>query len=100
MSVTVAVIFDCTSLPAVDLEPLQPPEAVHDVALVEDQVRVLLPPDATLVGEALRVTDTAEGEDACVVTLTAFDGGEIFPAASSAFTVYEYAVAGLRPASE
>ena len=43
-------------LPAVTLVPLQPPDAVHDVAFVEFHVRVLLPPLATLVGDADRVT--------------------------------------------
>ena len=38
------------------LVPLQPPEAVHDVALVEDHERVDELPDATDVGEAVRVT--------------------------------------------
>ena len=39
------------------LVPLQPPEAVHDVALVEDHKRVdELPDGATDVGEAMRVT--------------------------------------------
>ena len=46
---------------AVDDEPLvprvpdQPPDAVQEVALVEDQVSVDLPPLATLVGLALNV---------------------------------------------
>jgi hypothetical protein len=35
--------------------PLQPPEAVHEVALVEDQVKVELPPLPTAVGFALSV---------------------------------------------
>ena len=43
-------------LPAVALVPLQPPDAVHDVALVEFQVSVLLPPLATLVGDADKFT--------------------------------------------
>lgn len=33
--------------------PLQPPEAVHDVALVDDQVSVLGEPEATVIGLAL-----------------------------------------------
>ena len=38
------------SLPVVAWEPDQPPVAVHVVALVEDQVRELLPPAATDAG--------------------------------------------------
>jgi hypothetical protein len=38
--------------PDVAFDPLQPPDAVHDVALVDDQVSVLLPPLLTEVGEA------------------------------------------------
>ena len=34
--------------------PLQPPEAVHEVALVELHVRVDVPPLGSVVGEALR----------------------------------------------
>ena len=51
-TVSAAVLW----LPAVALEPLQPPDAVHEVALVEFQVNVLLPPLATLVGDADRLT--------------------------------------------
>jgi hypothetical protein len=42
--------------PAVATEPLQPPDAVHAVALVDDHVKVELPPLDTLVGLALMVT--------------------------------------------
>ena len=42
--------------PLVALVPLQPPEAVHEVALVEDQVSAVVPPEATDVGEADNVT--------------------------------------------
>jgi hypothetical protein len=45
---------DCE--PDVAFEPDQPSEAVHDVELVEDQVSVLVPPLAMLVGLALSVT--------------------------------------------
>jgi len=47
--------------------PLQPPDAVHDVALVDDQVSVLLLPLTTLVGDADRLTVGAGVE---VVTVT------------------------------
>jgi hypothetical protein len=42
--------------PLVASLPLQPPDAVQEVALVEDQVNVELPPLATLVGAALSET--------------------------------------------
>jgi hypothetical protein len=47
------------ALPETDFAPLHPPDAVHDVALVEDQVNVLLPPGLTVVGEADNVTTGA-----------------------------------------
>ena len=47
--------------------PLQPPEAVHEVAFVELHVKVLLPPLLTLVGDADNDT-TGAGVD--VVTDT------------------------------
>ena len=37
--------------------PLQPPEAVQEVALVDDQDRVELPPLAIVLGLALKLTD-------------------------------------------
>jgi hypothetical protein len=43
-------------VPPVAIEPDHPPEAVQDVALVEDQVKVELPPLATLLGLALSNT--------------------------------------------
>lgn len=45
---------DCE--PLKDLLPDQAPEPVHEVALVDDQVRVALPPLETLLGLALRLT--------------------------------------------
>jgi hypothetical protein len=44
------------SLPAVALVPVQPFEALQEVALVELQVSVVDPPLVTLVGLALRWT--------------------------------------------
>jgi len=41
-------------LPLVATVPLQAPEAVHEVAFVELQLIVELPPEAMLAGEALR----------------------------------------------
>jgi hypothetical protein len=49
-------------LPAVALVPLQPPDAVHEVAFVEVHVRVLLPPLLTEVGDADNVTAGAGAE--------------------------------------
>jgi hypothetical protein len=56
------------SLPAVALAPLQPPDAVHDVAFAEVQVNVLLPPLATLVGDADKET-VGVGVDAVTETV-------------------------------
>jgi len=55
-------------VPAVALLPLQPPDAVHDVAFVEVHVRLLLPPLATEVGDADNATVGAG-----VVAVTATD---------------------------
>ncbi len=57
-------------MPLVAWVPVQPPEAVQDVASVEDQVRVDAVPEAMLVGLALSVTVGAIGVDAIsMVTL-------------------------------
>ena len=40
--------------------PDQPPEAVQAVALVEDHVSVELPPEAIVLGPALRLTVGAD----------------------------------------
>jgi hypothetical protein len=45
-------------LPLGALAPLQPPEAVHEVALVEVHVNVETPPLATEAGFAVSVTVT------------------------------------------
>lgn len=62
------------SLPEVSLLPLHPPEAVQDVAFVDDHDNTLVPPLATLVGEADKLTVgagvaavTETDVDACVV---------------------------------
>jgi hypothetical protein len=52
--VAVRVGVDCE--PAVGSEPLQPPEAVQAVALVDDQVNADAAPLFTVVGFAVRVT--------------------------------------------
>ena len=46
--------MDCE--PLVALEPDQAPEAAQEVALVADQVSVELPPLATVLGAALKLT--------------------------------------------
>jgi hypothetical protein len=56
VNVVLAVSPEIVWLPDVAFVPLQPPLAVQDVALVEDQVSCVLPPDATLVGLADRLT--------------------------------------------
>jgi hypothetical protein len=58
-------------VPLVASAPLQPPEAVHELALVEDQVKLELPPLLTAIGFAFKVivgkagvTDTTTDCDA------------------------------------
>ena len=46
--------MDC--VPAADLAPDQAPEAVHEVALLADHVRVALPPVFTALGPTLSET--------------------------------------------
>jgi hypothetical protein len=46
-------------LPLTPRRPLQPPEAVHEVALVEFHVNVAAPPATTTVGAAVNVTVAA-----------------------------------------
>ena len=43
------------SVPLVASAPVQPPDAVHEVASVLDQVSVELPPEGIVVGLALKV---------------------------------------------
>jgi hypothetical protein len=50
------LVGDAARVPLVAFVPLHPPEAVHEVALVEDQVTVELLPDVMLVGLAEIVT--------------------------------------------
>jgi hypothetical protein len=58
LALAVSAPVDCEPLSA--LLPDQPPEAVHAVALVATQVKVLLLPLATVLGFAVKVT-TAVG---------------------------------------
>jgi len=55
--------------------PLQPPEALHEVALLEDQVSFDAAPLATVLGVALSVTEGAD-----VVTVTVADCVALPPA--------------------
>jgi hypothetical protein len=52
--VAVRAPVDCA--PLIDLLPDQPPEAAHEVASADDQLRVALPPLDTALGPALRLT--------------------------------------------
>ena len=54
-------------MPAVGCWPLQPPDAVHDVALVEDQLRVVLLP-AVMLGEVTDSCTVGDGPDAVDVS--------------------------------
>ena len=60
MKAVVADRATVTSLPFVTRDPLQPPLAVQAVALVDDQVSVVLAPAATLAG--LAESDTVGGD--------------------------------------
>ena len=46
------LVGETVRVPLVAFAPVQPPVAVHEVALVEDQVTVEILPDVTLVGFA------------------------------------------------
>jgi hypothetical protein len=50
------LVGDAARVPLVGFVPLHPPEAVHEVALVEDQVTVEILPDVMLAGLAEIVT--------------------------------------------
>jgi len=63
--------------------PLQPPEAVHEAALVELQVSVALPPGAITKG----YTDSATAG----TTLTAAVAGALVPPAPAQVSVYDVA---------
>ena len=55
---------DCE--PLVALDPVQAPEAEHEVALLDDHVRVEAAPLATVLGLALKLT-VAVGVEATVI---------------------------------
>jgi hypothetical protein len=71
VAVSVGVVWE----PAVGSEPLQPPEAVQAVALVDDQVNADVAPLFTVVGFAVSVTAGAG-----VVTDTVADCAALPPA--------------------
>ena len=50
------LVSDAARVPLVAFVPLHPPEAMHENALVEDQVTVEILPDVMLVGLAEIVT--------------------------------------------
>ena len=56
------LVGDAATLPLVAFVPLHPPAAVHEVALVEDQVTVELLPDVMLAGLAEIVTAGGGGD--------------------------------------
>jgi len=71
------------SEPVVALLPDQAPEAVHEVARVDDQFRVALAPLATVLGLEVSVTVGAAGAGGVVVagvTLTVTDWVALPPA--------------------
>jgi hypothetical protein len=79
-------------LPLVASVPLQPPEAVHAVALAELHVSVEAPPVATLVGFAVNVAVGA----ALVVTMTVAVAAGLAP--PGPVQVSEYVVSAVRAA--
>jgi hypothetical protein len=81
----VAVRLGIDSLPLIALEPVQPPEAVQLVALLELQVTVVLPPLATDVGFTVIVT-----AGACTLTLTS-TVFVVVPPAPAQESVYDFA---------
>jgi hypothetical protein len=56
VNLVVAVRLPVLPVPLAALDPLQPPVAAHEVAFVDDQLRVDAPPLATVVGLADSVT--------------------------------------------
>jgi hypothetical protein len=52
----VAVRVEVVDEPLIDSDPLHPPEAVQEVAFVEDQVRADVAPLFTVLGFAVRLT--------------------------------------------
>jgi hypothetical protein len=65
------------AVPLVGFEPLQPPLAVQELALVADQVSVELLPEVTALGPALSVTVGAEAETVTVTDWVALPAGPL-----------------------
>jgi hypothetical protein len=70
----VLLFGDTARVPLVARAPVQPPEAVHDVALAEDQLRVELPPE--VIADALADRLTVGAGIAATVTV-ALAGDEV-----------------------
>ena len=80
MKLLLAVSAPVDWLPGVALVPDQPPEAVQEVALVEDQVSVEAPPLVTEVGLAVSDTVGTGGGGGGAVTMTVADVPALPPA--------------------
>jgi len=61
VNLVVVVSAEVAIEPLGDSDPLQPPEAVQDVAFVDDQFKIEPPPLATVVGFAVKATVGAGG---------------------------------------
>lgn len=61
---------DCD--PCVEWDPAQPPDAIHAVAFVADQLIIALPPLTTALGPTLKFTVGAEFEAATVTVVDCF----------------------------
>ncbi|HWX30516.1 MAG TPA: hypothetical protein VNZ53_24120 [Steroidobacteraceae bacterium] len=83
----VAVMAPVLRLPLVGNAPLQPPEAVHAVALVELQVSVEAPPEATRVGFAVNVAVGAAGTVTVAATVALVPPGPVQVSEYDVFTV-------------
>jgi len=82
------------------LGPTHPPEPVQEVALAEDQVRVVDWPEEIDDGAALIETvGVGLPCDACVVAVAALEFADTLPATSTALMVYEYCVDAVRSIS-
>ena len=79
-------------VPLAGSEPVQPPDAVQDVALVEFQVSVDEPPGATLAGEALRLAVGAAGGGKGLTVIEAVAGGLVPPGPEHVNENVEFAV--------
>jgi hypothetical protein len=81
----VAVSTPVEALPRVDSVPLQPPEAVHEVAFVELHVSMAAVPVPIIVGLAVSVTVGAGGGGVTVTAVVVVAG--VLPLAPSQVNV-------------